>query len=167
MKSKQYSNGKISIIWQPDLCIHSGICVKTLPQVYNPNERPWIKMENATTEQLIAQVANCPSGALSIKYLGNFELEDNSKSGNIAYKENGEAIGEVSFVWVGNETFIIEHTEVKEEHKGKGIAKELVMKAIEYAREKKVTIIPLCPYAKGVFDKNPDLSDVMYKGRFS
>ncbi|RHJ94245.1 (4Fe-4S)-binding protein [Parabacteroides bouchesdurhonensis] len=66
-EKKEYSNGELTIIWQPDLCQHSGICVKTLPQVYNPKERPWIKIENATTEELIAQIKMCPSGALSYK----------------------------------------------------------------------------------------------------
>jgi uncharacterized Fe-S cluster protein YjdI len=67
MKRKEYSNGEVTIVWQPKLCIHSGICVKTLPKVYNTKERPWIKPENATTQELINQVAKCPSGALSIK----------------------------------------------------------------------------------------------------
>lgn len=65
---KEYSNGEITIIWQPKKCMHSGICVKTLPSVYHPTEKPWIKPENATTEELIAQVNKCPSGALSFKY---------------------------------------------------------------------------------------------------
>ena len=67
MKTHEYSNGEVTILWKPDKCIHSGICVKTLPEVYNPDERPWIKPNNATTEQIIDQVAKCPSGALSIK----------------------------------------------------------------------------------------------------
>lgn len=67
-KKIEYSNGEITIVWQPSLCQHSGICVKTLPQVYNPSDRPWIKIENATTAQLIAQIGKCPSGALSYKY---------------------------------------------------------------------------------------------------
>ncbi len=67
MKTKEYTNGEITILWKPDLCTHSGICVKTLPKVYNPQERPWIKMENATSQAMIDQVAKCPSGALSIK----------------------------------------------------------------------------------------------------
>ncbi len=67
MERKEYSNGEITIVWQPKKCIHSGVCVKTLPKVYNPQERPWIKPENATTQELINQVAQCPSGALSIK----------------------------------------------------------------------------------------------------
>lgn len=67
MTIKEYSNGEVTIVWKPDLCTHTGICVKTLPQVYNPKERPWIKPNNATTQEIIDQVALCPSGALSIK----------------------------------------------------------------------------------------------------
>ena len=66
-KKIEYSNGELTIIWQPDLCQHSGICVKTLPQVYNPKERPWVKIENATTDELTAQINKCPSGALSYR----------------------------------------------------------------------------------------------------
>ncbi|MFV0377257.1 MAG: (4Fe-4S)-binding protein [Mangrovibacterium sp.] len=64
---KEYSNGEITIVWQPELCTHAGICVKTLPQVYNPKEKPWVKPENASTAELVAQVSKCPSGALSLK----------------------------------------------------------------------------------------------------
>lgn len=67
METKEYSNGEITILWQAKKCQHAGICVKMLPQVYNPKERPWIKIENATTEELREQVAKCPSGALSLK----------------------------------------------------------------------------------------------------
>lgn len=67
MESKEYSNGEITIIRQPKLCIHSGICVKMLPQVYHPKEKPWIKINNATSLQLQEQIAYCPSGALSLK----------------------------------------------------------------------------------------------------
>lgn len=61
---KKYSNGEITVLWRPQKCIHSGICVKTLPKVYDPKAKPWISPENATTDELIAQIKNCPSGAL-------------------------------------------------------------------------------------------------------
>ena len=64
-----YSNGEIAIVWQPKLCIHSGICVRTLPNVYHPKERPWIKPMNASTEEIIEQVNKCPSGALTYKVI--------------------------------------------------------------------------------------------------
>ncbi|SDM43702.1 Uncharacterized Fe-S cluster protein YjdI [Daejeonella rubra] len=63
--NKEYSNGEIIIKWQPKLCQHFGICVKSLPQVYKPKESPWIIIENASSEELKAQVSNCPSGALT------------------------------------------------------------------------------------------------------
>ena len=67
MKTKEYTNGEITINWTPEKCIHAGVCVKTLPKVYHPKSQPWIQPENATTAELIDQVGKCPSGALSIK----------------------------------------------------------------------------------------------------
>jgi len=64
---KEYDNGELTIMWNPNLCVHSGNCVRALPTVYNPGERPWIKVENATTNQLISQIGLCPSGALSYR----------------------------------------------------------------------------------------------------
>ncbi|WP_394751276.1 (4Fe-4S)-binding protein [Spongiimicrobium salis] len=63
--SKTYSNGTITIHWQPKKCQHAGVCVRTLPKVYKPKNTPWINIQNATTEELIEQINNCPSGALS------------------------------------------------------------------------------------------------------
>lgn len=60
-----YSNDDIAIVWQPKMCIHAGECVKTLPQVYKPKEKPWISIENASTAELKSQIGKCPSGALS------------------------------------------------------------------------------------------------------
>lgn len=67
MDTHEYNAGEITIIWKPKVCIHAAVCVKMLPKVYNPKERPWLKPENATTEELKNQINNCPSGALSYK----------------------------------------------------------------------------------------------------
>ncbi len=64
----RYEAGDITIVWKPQMCAHAGICVKTLPKVYNPKDRPWVKPESATTEELIKQIENCPSGALSYEW---------------------------------------------------------------------------------------------------
>lgn len=66
-KHKEYTNGETTIVWKPEKCTHSAVCVKMLPKVYAPKQRPWITMENASTEEIIQQVSKCPSGALSIK----------------------------------------------------------------------------------------------------
>jgi uncharacterized Fe-S cluster protein YjdI len=64
---KHYSNGEITVVWQSSKCIHSGNCVKNLSKVFQPKTQPWIQLENGTTEEIIAAVSKCPSGALSIK----------------------------------------------------------------------------------------------------
>ena len=65
--TKEYTNGEITIVWKPQLCIHSGVCVKRLPNVYDPKAKPWVKPENASTEELKSQIDQCPSGALTYK----------------------------------------------------------------------------------------------------
>ena len=65
--TKEYSNGETTVVWQSSKCIHAANCVKHLSSVFQPQTQPWIKMENASTAEIIATVAKCPSGALSIK----------------------------------------------------------------------------------------------------
>lgn len=68
METKKYSNGEVTIVWEPKKCIHSTKCWKGedgLLSVFNPSEKPWIKPEGSTTERIIKQINNCPSGALS------------------------------------------------------------------------------------------------------
>lgn len=166
MKTKEYSNGEVSILWKPEKCIHAGICVKTLPKVYNPKARPWITPENATTKELIEQVAKCPSGALSIKLdktpLIKIDREDNGKKGRFVIYDNDKFAGEMTYTWAGKSKFIIDHTGVEENFKGKGFGKKLVMKSVEFARNNNLKIIPLCPFAKRVFDKDEAIKDVRF-----
>lgn len=73
-KNFNYSNGEVTIVWKPKLCIHSGNCVRGLPGVFKPRERPWINPDGATTEKIIEQVKKCPSGALSFFMNGEEKL---------------------------------------------------------------------------------------------
>ncbi len=69
-KTKEYTNGEVTIVWDAEKCIHSAICAKGLPEVFQPKERPWIKIDAAKTEAIIKQVKACPSGALGF-YMNN------------------------------------------------------------------------------------------------
>ena len=74
---KKYQKENLTVVWKPKTCIHAAVCVKKLPNVYNPKERPWMKLENASVEELKAQIDACPSGALSYEEEG-VEKERNS-----------------------------------------------------------------------------------------
>ncbi len=65
--TKTYTNGTVTVVWKPDMCIHSGICLKGLPKVFNLKKRPWVNMDGATSEEIVKAVRACPSKALSIK----------------------------------------------------------------------------------------------------
>ena len=67
--TKKYTEGDLTVVWKPGLCIHSEKCVHGLPEVFKPKDKPWIQLTGIEAERVIAQVNNCPSGALS--YLSN------------------------------------------------------------------------------------------------
>lgn len=76
--------------------------------------------------------------------------------------EEGKQAGKMTYSWAGDTKFIIDHTEVNEEFNGKGVGKKMVMAAVEYARANDLKIIPLCPFAKSVFDRTADIHDVLF-----
>ncbi|NMH88560.1 (4Fe-4S)-binding protein [Flavivirga algicola] len=70
-KIKEYSNGETTVVWEAEKCIHSAICAKGLPEVFQPKVRPWVKIDAASTDAIVNQVKQCPSGAL--RYYMNAE----------------------------------------------------------------------------------------------
>ena len=81
MNTKTYDNGEITIAWKPSICIHSKLCWKNLPHVFNPREKPWIKHTAAETKVITDQIDKCPSGALSYTYNNktNTTMENQTK----------------------------------------------------------------------------------------
>jgi len=62
---KRYTNGEVTVIWQPSLCVHSAICFRGLPAVFDPRRPPWVVLDGHATDAIVRQVEECPSGALS------------------------------------------------------------------------------------------------------
>ncbi|PUB34363.1 putative Fe-S cluster protein YjdI [Elizabethkingia sp. YR214] len=68
METKEYSENKgITVLWTPSKCKHAGVCVKTLPRVYHPKDKPWITPMEASAEELKSQIEKCPTGALGYR----------------------------------------------------------------------------------------------------
>lgn len=92
--TKKYTNGEITVIWKPHLCVHSAICFTELPKVFIPYERPWVDMKAATTEEIMDTVGRCPTQALS--YYRNSEMEEAKKKdkpgAEISIMKNGPII---------------------------------------------------------------------------
>lgn len=60
----EFRGDKVTVTYDDDVCTHAGKCVGGLPAVFDVNRKPWINPDDATPEQVEAQVAACPSGAL-------------------------------------------------------------------------------------------------------
>lgn len=111
---KEYSNGELTVVWKPKLCIHAEECVKRLPEVYKPKEKPWIQAENASTDELVDQISNCPSGALSFFYNDGREVKSEAAKAEtkIDVLENGPLLvhGDLEVTGTNGEKVVKENT---------------------------------------------------------
>ena len=82
--------------------------------------------------------------------------------GAFVIRREGEVLAQMTYT-VGGAMAIIDHTDVDERLRGTGAGARLVGAAVEWARAEKKEIMPLCPFAKSVFDKTPNFGDVLKK----
>jgi len=93
----------------------------------------------------------------------NIERIEHGSKGAFLIKEENERLAEMTYSKAGENRIIIDHTEVSDRLRGTGAGKQLVAAAVDYAREHKIKILPLCPFAKSVFDRTPAFQDVLSK----
>lgn len=89
------------------------------------------------------------------------EQIDNENKGYFKIIENGTEAGRMTYSRAGKTKVIIDHTEVNDAFRGKSVGKKLVMAMVEYARKNNIKILPLCPFAKSVFDRTEEIRDVL------
>lgn len=93
--------------------------------------------------------------------MNEVQVKINDKKGSFFIEIEGKQEAEMTFVFAGEDKIIIDHTGVNPGNEGKGLGKQMVAQAVTYARENSIKIIPLCPFAKKVFDKTPEFRDVL------
>jgi uncharacterized Fe-S cluster protein YjdI/CDGSH-type Zn-finger protein len=59
-----YTDGDLTVTFEPRRCIHAAACIRALPEVFDSTARPWIRLERAPMDAVIAAVHACPTGAL-------------------------------------------------------------------------------------------------------
>ena len=84
-----YRNEQISVSWEPKLCIHAGDCFRGLPQVFQPQARPWVRLDGATVERIAEVVIRCPTGALHFERLDGGPQEPQPEETTIQARLNG------------------------------------------------------------------------------
>lgn len=89
------------------------------------------------------------------------QRHDDGKKGFVEALEGTIPAGKMTFTWAGETKLIIDHTEVGNDFGGKGVGKKMLMNLVEYAREKQVKILPICPFAAAMFKKDSTIGDVL------
>jgi uncharacterized protein len=88
--------------------------------------------------------------------------KQNGSKGSFYIQSENKILAEITYSMTGDSLMIIDHTEVADELRGKNIGYQLVKKTVDFAREHQIKIIPLCPFAKSVFDKKgEEFKDVL------
>jgi len=91
------------------------------------------------------------------------QQKQTGNKGMFYVEDDGEIHAEMVYHMTSPNKMVIEHTEVNDELRGQNIGFRLVQAAVEYARHHQIKITVWCPFAKKVFDKRPDWSDVLDK----
>ena len=90
------------------------------------------------------------------------QQKEKDHNGSFFVEEGGEQLAEMTYSLSGKDTMIIDHTEVDESLKGKNIGNQLLNHAVEYARSQHLKILPICPFARAVFEKrHEEFKDVL------
>lgn len=88
--------------------------------------------------------------------------QDDGKHGVFIAKDDDAQAGDMTYTWAGESMFIIDHTGVEDAFKRQGVGRAMLDFAVGFAREKDLKIMPLCPFAKSVFDKDVSIRDVLF-----
>ncbi|MBX2946083.1 MAG: N-acetyltransferase [Cyclobacteriaceae bacterium] len=93
----------------------------------------------------------------------NILQQQNGNKGSFYIEENNQRLAQMTYSMAGEKLMIIDHTEVSDVLRGKGAGKQLVEATVQHARNNTLKILPLCPFAKSVFDKTIAYHDVLDK----
>jgi uncharacterized protein len=89
------------------------------------------------------------------------QLVENGSKGRFAAMDNGTEAGHITYSRAGETTLVLIHTEVMDSYRGQGIGKLILMHIVEVARKEGLRILPLCPFAKSVFERTEEIRDVL------
>ena len=86
---KDYSTGEITVIWEPEFCIHVANCIWGLPEVFNPRDRPWVHADQAAPDEIARVVMTCPTGALHFQRSDDGDQEPVPDQTTVTVAANG------------------------------------------------------------------------------
>ena len=88
-----------------------------------------------------------------------FRHVSSGQRGAFVLERDGRRLAELSYTVAGSRV-ILDHTQVDDALRGTGTGAKLVAASVEWARAENRKLLPLCPFARSVFEKTPGYADV-------
>lgn len=88
-KVRTYEGKNATVTWDQKRCIHFAACVRGIPDVFDPNAKPWIQPDASTPEALLATVRQCPTGALHLHQPEGTNPEATPAEASVTVDANG------------------------------------------------------------------------------
>ncbi len=89
-----------------------------------------------------------------------FQTQNNNK-GAFYIDINNTKVAEVTYSIAQPNTLIIDHTEVNDDYRGKGLGNELIKNVITFSETHSYKILPLCPFANAYFKKHTEYNSLL------
>lgn len=92
-----------------------------------------------------------------------FEHEEAGAKGTFSLINEDKIVARMTYSRLDSNNIIVDHTAVDPNSKGEGHGKAIVEQLVLRARGNDQKVMPLCPFAKGVIEKNSDWHDILRK----
>ena len=92
----------------------------------------------------------------------NISLYDNEMTNQYEVSIDGK-LSRIEYIKTKKEIYLT-HTEVAKGQEGNGIGKEMIAEALADIKNKKLKLVPLCPFVAGYIKKNPEWKELVLKG---
>ncbi len=106
--TREYRTDDLIVYWYPQQCSHAGKCWGSLPQVFKPEEKPWVRLEAAGPEEVIKAIDLCPTGALKYRLTEGSRVEPSQARGPGWVDYQGEAPAAIKIRLIKNGPLMVE-----------------------------------------------------------
>jgi CDGSH-type Zn-finger protein/uncharacterized Fe-S cluster protein YjdI len=86
---RTYETESLRVYWDSSRCIHTGICLRRLPAVFDVRARPWVDLSGADADAVADTVGHCPTGALRYERLDGAPQEQPNRPTVVLPIEDG------------------------------------------------------------------------------
>lgn len=87
--ARRYTSDAIDVLYRKELCIHAGVCVRSQPEVFNTQARPWVDPGKGEADAVAEVVARCPTDALRYERKDGGPQEAPEASATVSIRPNG------------------------------------------------------------------------------